>query len=65
MFGRATIRLGIGPHSSLTSFFPIVDTCLSSEDIARQSFAMTRSANFGRLLLSDVSAVTKPKPENC
>ena len=22
MFGRATIRLGIGPHSSLLSFFP-------------------------------------------
>ena len=27
-------------YCCLTSFFPIVDTCLSSEDIARQSCAM-------------------------
>jgi len=29
-------------HCSLISFFPIVDTCLSCEDIARQSCAMVR-----------------------
>jgi len=29
-----------GTHCCLTSFFPIVDTCLSCEDIARQSCAM-------------------------
>ena len=74
MFGRATIRLGIGPHSRfilfllssffisspnlsgrrldvyhtsthgvalvLKKFFPIVDTCLSCKDMARQSCAM-------------------------
>ena len=44
MFGRATITLGIGPHSSFIMFlllvFPIVDTCLSCEDIARQICAM-------------------------
>jgi len=27
-------------YSCLTSFFPTVDTCLSCEDIARQSYAM-------------------------
>ena len=45
MFGRATIRLGIGPHSSFISFFPIVDICLSCEDIDRQSCAMVSSAS--------------------
>jgi len=30
----------------LTSFFPIVDTCLSCEDIARQSCAMVRRWRF-------------------
>jgi len=29
-----------GRHCCLTSFFPIVDTCLSCEDIAQQCFAM-------------------------
>jgi len=33
-------------HCCLTSFFPIVDTCLSCEDIARQSCAMVRRWRF-------------------
>ena len=28
MFGRATIRLGIGPHSSLFYFFLLLQTCM-------------------------------------
>ena len=31
-----------GRHFCLTSFFPIVETCLSCEDIAQQSCAMVR-----------------------
>ena len=33
-------------YCCLTSFFPIVDTCLSSEDIARQSCAMVPKLRF-------------------
>jgi len=33
-------------YCCLTSFFPIVDTCLSSEDIARQSCAMVPKWRF-------------------
>jgi len=33
-------------YCCLTSFFPIVDTCLSSEDIARQSCAMVPNGDF-------------------
>jgi len=36
----------------LTSFFPIVDTCLSSEDIARQSCAMVPKWRFLRPVFS-------------
>jgi len=35
-------------YCCLTSFFPIVDTCLSSEDIARQSCAMVPKWRFLR-----------------
>ena len=35
-----------GRYCCLTSFFPIVDTCLSCEDIARQSCAMVRRWQF-------------------
>ena len=35
-------------YCCLTSFFPIVDTCLSSEDIARQSCAMVWKWRFLR-----------------
>ena len=33
-------------YCCLTSFFPIVDTCLSSEDVARQICAMVRRWRF-------------------
>jgi len=33
-------------YRCLTTFFPIVDTCLSSEDIARQSCAMVPKLRF-------------------
>jgi len=33
-------------YCSLTCFFPIVDACLSYEDIARQSCAMVRRWRF-------------------
>jgi len=36
----------------LTSFFPIVDTCLSSEDIARQICAMVPKWRFLRPVFS-------------
>jgi len=36
----------VGKKIKLTSFFPIVDTCLSSEDIARQSCAMVQKWRF-------------------
>ena len=43
--------------SLLKSFFPIVDTCLSYEDIARQSCAMVRRwRNFGDFLRPVCSA---------
>ena len=35
-----------GRHCCLTSFFPIVDTCLSCEDIARQICAMVPKCRF-------------------
>jgi len=35
-----------GRYCCLTSFFPIVDKCLSCEDIARQSSAMVRRWQF-------------------
>jgi len=35
-------------YRCLTSFFPIVNTCLSSEDIARQIFAMVPKWRFFR-----------------
>ena len=35
-----------GRYCCLTSFFPIVDTCLSCENIARQSCAMVRRWRF-------------------
>ena len=35
-----------GRYCCLISFFPIVDTCLSCEDIARQSCAMVRRWRF-------------------
>jgi len=35
-------------YCCLTSFFPIVDTCLSSEDIARQNWAMVPKWRFLR-----------------
>jgi len=37
-------------YCCLTSFFPIVDTCLSCEDIARQSCAMVRRWQFLAIL---------------
>jgi len=37
-------------YCCLTSFFPIVDTCLSCEDIARQSCAMVSRWLFGDFL---------------
>ena len=44
-------------HCYLTNFFPIVDTCLSSEDIARQSCAMVaRWGFFGDFLRPVLSA---------
>ena len=44
-------------YSCLTSFFPIVDTCLSCEDIARQSFGMVpRWRLFGDFLRAVFSA---------
>jgi len=45
-----------GHYCCLTSFFPIVDTCLSCEDIARQSCAMVLRWRFWRLFASCVSA---------
>ena len=36
-------------YCCLTTFFPIVDTCLSCEDIARQSCAMVPDGDFWRL----------------
>jgi len=43
-----------GRHCSLTSFFPIVDTCLSCEDIARQSSVMVpRWRFFGSCISSE------------
>ena len=40
---KFTILYGhMGRYCCLTSFFPVVDTCLSCEDIARQSCAMVR-----------------------
>ena len=35
-------------YSRLTSFFPIVDTCLSSEDIARQFVGWCQDGDFWR-----------------
>jgi len=44
-------------HCCLTSFFPIVDTCLSCEDIARQSCAMVpRWQIFGSCISSKLHA---------
>jgi len=43
-------------YCCLTSFFPIVDTCLSCEDIARQSCTMVRSWRlFGDFFASCIS----------
>jgi len=42
----------VGPtYCCLTSFLPIVDTCLSREDIARQSCVMVPRWRFWRLFL--------------
>jgi len=46
-----------GRYCCLTSFFPIVDTCLGCEDIARQSWAMVpRWRFFGDVLRPVFSA---------
>jgi len=39
-------------YRCLTSFFPIVDTCLSCEDTARQSCAMGQNGDFLRPVFS-------------
>jgi len=43
-----------GRYCCLTSFFPIVDACLSCEDIARQSCAMVRRWRFFASILRPV-----------
>ena len=43
----------------LTSFFPIVDTCLSCEDIARQSCAMVPRWRFLATFLRPVFAASR------
>jgi len=42
-----------GRYCCLTSFFPIVDTCLTTADIARQSCAMVRMWRF-------ISSILRP-----
>jgi len=39
-------------YCCLTSFFPIVDMCLSCEDIARQSCAVGPDGDFWRLFFA-------------
>ena len=46
-------------YCCLTSFFPIVDTCLSCADIARQSCAMVPRWRFLATLLRPVFAVSR------
>jgi len=43
----------------LNSFFPIVDTCLSCEDIARQNCAMMLRWRFWRLFLRPVFSASR------
>ena len=43
-------------YCCLTSFFPIVDRCLSCEDIARQSCTMVRRSRFFATFASCISA---------
>jgi len=46
-------------YCCLTSFFPIVDTCLSCEDIARQSGAMVHRWRFLATFLRPVFSVSR------
>ena len=46
-------------YCCLTSFFPIVDTCLSCEDIARQSCAMTPRWRFFASFLRPVFSASR------
>jgi len=46
-------------YCCLTSFFPIVDTCLSCEDIARQSCVMVPRWRFLTTFLRPVFAVSR------
>ena len=46
-------------YCCLTSFFPIVDTCLSCEDIARQSCAMVPRWRFLATFLRPVFAASR------
>ena len=46
-------------YCCLTSFFPIVDTCLSCEDIARQSCAMVHQWRFFASFLRPVFPVSR------
>jgi len=46
-------------YCCLTSFFPVVDTCLSCEDIARQSCAMVRRRRFLATFLRSVFSASR------
>jgi len=46
-------------YCCLTSFFPIVDTCLSCKDIARQSCAMVPRCQFLAIFLRPVFAASR------
>ena len=46
-------------YCCLTSFFPIVDTCLSCEDIARQSCAMVPRWRFWATVLRPVFSASR------
>jgi len=48
-----------GRYCCLTIFFPIVDTCLSCEDIARQSCAIVRKWRFFASFLHPVFPVSR------
>jgi len=46
-------------YCCLTSFFPIVDTCLSCEGVAQQSCAMVRRRRFFALVLHPVFSASR------
>ena len=55
-------------YCCLTSFFPVVDTCLRCEDIARHSCAMVRRWRFFNVIfascISDLHSKFAPRPHH-